>query len=492
MADEHAFLQPGRTCWRVETASRAALLIENGAYFAAAKAAMQKAQRSIWLLGWTFDPRTRLEPTATPGPDEQVGSFLKRLAKQRPDLDIHILAWQSQLAISASQGGYPQRAAPEFVGSRIKFRLDATTPFGACHHQKVLVIDDSLAFCGGGDLTVDRWDTPDHIDGDDRRRLPSGRVYPPRHEVMMMVEGAPATALAQLARERWRRATRQPAPSVAPLEPAPWPDHVEPEFHDVPVGIARTEPAWRGATGADEIEALHMRCILNAKRSIYLENQYVTSGVLADALCRRLKEPDGPEVVVVSTLRSPSWFDQNTMDRARNQFVHRLQESDVHDRFRAYTPVTRDRACIIVHSKVAIIDGRLLRAGSANLNNRSGGFDTECDLAIEAAEDDIQTQAAIRAFRSRLIGHYLLCGQEAFDEALTRTGSLARAVEALDDPERRRLKPIVPRGKSPLSRFVTRWGIGDPAGTHDSWRPWLRKSTLREERARLRWVASDD
>src|SRR3712207_6392345 len=300
---------------------------------------MEKAQRSIWLLGWTFDPRTRLEPSATPGPDDQLGAFLRRLTKQKPQLDVRILAWQSQLAISASQGGYPQRAAPEFVGSRIKFRLDANTPFGACHHQKVLIIDDVLAFCGGGDLSVDRWDTPQHLDGDDRRRLPSGRTYPPRHEVMMMVEGLPATALAHLARERWRRATRQTPPPVAPAEASPWPDHVRPEFHDVPVGIARTEPAWRGNVGSDEIEALHMRCILQAKRSIYLENQYVTSGVLADALCRRLQEPDGPEVVIVSTLRSPSWFDQNTMDRARNQFVARLQAADQHGRFNAYTPI---------------------------------------------------------------------------------------------------------------------------------------------------------
>ena len=41
----------------------------------------------------------------------------------------------------------------------------------------------------------------------------------------------------------------------------------------------------------------------------------------------------------------------------------------------------------MVHSKVMIVDDTLLRVGSANLNNRSMGTDTECDLALEARND---------------------------------------------------------------------------------------------------------
>jgi phosphatidylserine/phosphatidylglycerophosphate/cardiolipin synthase-like enzyme len=179
------------------------------------------------------------------------------------------------------------------------------------------------------------------------------------------------------------------------------------------------------------------------------------------------------------------------MDRARNQFVARLRAADRHGRFHAYTPLTAGGECVIVHSKVAIIDDRLVRAGSANLNSRSGGFDTECDLAIEAQPGEEAVSAAIRAFRHRLISHYIGADPAAFAEAVERTGSLGSAVEALDRPDARRLKPLVPRGKSLLSRFVTRWGIGDPAGPHDSWRPWRRHEALREERARLRHLALD-
>ena len=202
-------LEQGRTCWRLEHATRAALLMENATYFKAAKAAMLNARHSIWLLGWTFDSRTRLEPGDVRDRSDEIGQFLKRLAAQRPELDVRVLVWQSQIAVSMSQGGYPQRATAEFIGSRVNFRLDDRTPFGACHHQKVLIIDGVLAFCGGGDFSVDRWDTPLHRDHDERRRMPNNKIHAPRHEVMMMVEGPVAGALTQLFRERWRVAVKE-------------------------------------------------------------------------------------------------------------------------------------------------------------------------------------------------------------------------------------------------------------------------------------------
>jgi phosphatidylserine/phosphatidylglycerophosphate/cardiolipin synthase-like enzyme len=320
--------------------------------------------------------------------------------------------------------------------------------------------------------------------------MPSGKLHAPRHEVMMLVEGPVVGALSALFRERWRVAVKElPRAAPPPMEGSLWPEHVKPEFTDVEVGIARTEPAWRGRHGADEIEALHVRSIVHAKKTIYLENQYVTSPVIADLLAKRLGQEDGPEIVVVTTQHSPSWFDQNTMDRARNQFVARLMAADRHGRFRAFTPVTADRQCIIVHSKVAIIDDRLVRAGSANLNSRSGGFDTECDLAIEAHDET--TSAGVAAFRNRLIGHYLHVSGEEFAAAAERAGGMGAAIDALDQPDRRRLAPLEPKGKSLFSKFVTRYGIGDPAGPHDSWRPWRRHEALREERARLRHLALD-
>jgi phosphatidylserine/phosphatidylglycerophosphate/cardiolipin synthase-like enzyme len=170
---------------------------------------------------------------------------------------------------------------------------------------------------------------------------------------------------------------------------------------------------------------LHLCGIRAAKTLIYLENQYLTSPIIVEALAERLAEPDGPEVVTVGPARSPSYFDQMTMDSARTSAINRLREVDVTSGSRPSAPIRPRARPIIVHSKVAIMDDWMLRVGSANLNNRSIGLDTECDLAIEG-QGRSRASEVIRAFLGRLVGHFL--DREAVDvlEAMEREGGLAR------------------------------------------------------------------
>lgn len=482
-----ALLTPGETCWRVATADRAAMLLDARAYFSAAHWALQQARRSICLLGWGFDPRARLSPHRSGeahGPDE-IGALLLRLSAERPELDIRLLIWKSALPISASQHFFPHRARGWFKGSRVHFALDASVPFGACHHQKALIVDDRLAFCGGGDFGVDRWDTEAHLDRDSRRIMPGGREHAPRHDVMMMVDGEAARALGDLARERWRTAqnSRILLPASEDLAQVdPWPPFIAPQFTRVRVAVARTQPGWRGRAEVRETEALHLKAIAQAKRTIYLENQYFTSLIVGEALAERLQEPDGPEVLIVSTLHSPSYFDRFTMDRTRWRLVEQLKAADRRGRLRVYYPCTDHGRPIIVHSKVSIIDDRLLRAGSANLNHRSAGFDTECDLALEA--ETPQAAAAIAAFRAHLIGHFLGVGAATAQAAIDRTGSLGAAIDALTVAVSRRLEPLPKATMGPVQRIVSAYHLGDPVLPSDSWRPLLRRARLRDyERA---------
>jgi phosphatidylserine/phosphatidylglycerophosphate/cardiolipin synthase-like enzyme len=487
--------RPGDTCWRTAPASRAAFLIDNEAFFTAAFEAIQNARRSILLLGWGFDPRTRMFPDGYDGPDDpdEVGRILVELARARPELDIRLLVWKSALPISASQEFFPHKAWAFFKNTPVKFVLDDAVPFGACHHQKVLVIDDEVAFCGGGDIGVDRWDSPEHLDGDRRRQMPFGGLHDPRHEVMMMMSGPAAKALGDLARQRWTRATGQRLDPPPPSGADPWPDGIAPEFRDVEIGISRTLPAWRGREEVRESEALHLEAIATARQSIYLENQYVASPAIGEALAARLEEADGPEVVIVSTEHSPSWFDRATMDKTRSALLRRLQQADKHGRFHAYCPETIDGKTIIVHAKVSIIDDRLLRAGSTNLNNRSTGFDTECDVALEADEGPAgeATRAAIRRYRSRTIAHFLGHEADTFDRALARSGSLSGAIEALDTADRRRLRRLGPVQIGPLASLIATFHLGDPAAPTDSWRPWRRRAEIREEIRRLAPALAD-
>ncbi|MBS0335049.1 MAG: phospholipase [Proteobacteria bacterium] len=452
--------------------------MDTEAYFTAIFDALSKARRSVTLIGWGFDPRTRLFPDGYDGPDDpdEVGRILVELARSRPEVEIRLLIWRSALPIAAQQEFFPHRARAFFKGTPVDFRLDDAVPFGACHHQKVLVIDDRVAFCGGGDISVDRWDTPGHRDGDVRRIMPDHEYHAPRHEVVMLVDGEAARALGDLTRERWRRATGEVLAPPPDAGGDPWPDHVPPAMTGVEVAIARTEPKWKQEVGSEEILRLTLASIASARRTIYLENQYFTSPIVTEALAERLAEPDGPEVILVSTGHAPSWFDHLTMDRARGAMIWRLRAADVFGRFRAYWPQTKGGDTIIVHSKTSVFDDRLVRIGSANLNNRSFGFDTEIELAAES--DDPEVQTAIAAFRDRLVGHFMSVTGDAVAKARTELGGLGAAIDHLN--REGRLQPIEPPKVTRFGEVVAEYHLGDPQDTKDSWNPVRRRQRLYE------------
>ena len=481
-------LKPGETCWRIARANRAAFLVDTEAYFTAVFDALQNARRSVLLLGWGFDPRTRMFPDGYDGPDDpdEVGRILVELARAKPELDVRLLIWRSALPIAAQQDFFPHKAREWFKHTPVKFRLDDQVPFGACHHQKVLVIDDRLAFCGGGDISVDRWDTPGHRDDDERRIMPDQEYHAPRHEVMMLVDGPAAKALGDLARERWRSATGEALAEPEDAGGDPWPDFVPPALTEVDVGIARTVPKWKKQAEVDEIRQLTLASIAEATDTIYLENQYFTSPLITEALAARLAEPDGPQVVLISTGHAPSWFDHLTMDRARGAMIWRLRAADVFGRFRAFWPATKKGHTVIVHSKTSIFDDRLARVGSANLNNRSGGFDTECELAVEGI--DPESRLAIEAFRDRLVGHFMGVTGEAVLRARADHGGLVGAIDALN--REGRLRPIEPPHVTAFGEFVAKYHLGDPQDPKDAWNPARRRERLYDAVRRMQVLQS--
>jgi phosphatidylserine/phosphatidylglycerophosphate/cardiolipin synthase-like enzyme len=477
-------LEPGSTCWRRETSARAALLIDMAAYFDAAKTAMSKARHTVHLLNWAFEPQTLFHPQeGCTGPDEdRFANFLKTLATDNPKLDVRLLCWKSALPVAATQNWFTLADRKVFTGSPVKFVLDGKLPIGACHHQKAIIIDDAIGFCGGGDIGPDRWDTPQHLDDDTRREKTKHTHggaeddYDSRHEVMGLVEGAPAKALGALFRDRWARATGEVLPEPPATKPV-WPRGLKAQFQKVEVGLSRTHGAWRRYPQVREVERLHLESIAAAKRCIYMENQYFTSPLIASALARRLAEPKGPEVVLIGTEHSPSYFDQATMDRTRVTFIERLKRADKHGRLQAYSPVTTLGRIIIVHAKLTIIDDQLLRIGSANINNRSFGFDTECDMSFEAAGPaGAANRREISALRTRLLAHWLGCEDSVVEAAIRKAGSVGAGMEALRNAGYARLRPILLPPVTGIAAFVAAYHLGDPFSAQDSWRWWRRRA----------------
>lgn len=459
-----SLLRPGETCWSVAHADRFGLIVDAADYFVAAKSAMLEAERSILLVGWDFDLRIELVPgEQSVGTPAKLGAFLKYLVRRKPHLQIRILKWD--MAVLYTMGlQLPRFALDLYWVERVRLRFDSQHPWSAAHHQKIAVIDNALAFCGGIDMTTDRWDTRDHLAQDKRRRRPDGVVSGPWHDATTVVDGEAARALGALARTRWHRATGQRLAPVAGTQDL-WPRGVRPQLRDVNVGIARTMPAYDGRPTINEVENFYLAAIRSARKTIYLESQYFASASICNALEQRLADADGPEVVVINPLSTMGWLEQHTMGTARDLRLTSIARADLHGRFGIFHPVNGAGEPIYVHAKVLIIDDCLIRVGSSNVNNRSMGFDTECDLAVEA-ENPIQ-RVAIVEMRDDLLAEHLDVDPSELRLAIEAAGSLLGAVRRLQKPTGRSLRPIPRREVSPVEEAVARSHLTDPESPQD-------------------------
>ena len=436
--EDRAILRPGQNCWRREDARRVAVAIDGAAYFCAVREAILAASRSVFILGWDIHSQLNLvrDGVADDFPTE-LGALLDFVARER-GVDVYVLSWDFAMIYMMEREALPLYAFNWKTHSRVRFHLDDRHPVGASQHQKVVVVDDAVAFAGGLDLSKWRWDTPEHRLDDPRRLDPDGKPYPPFHDVQMVVDGDAAAALGELARERWQRATGDGVEGIrSPPLHDPWPASLQPAMHNVAVGIARTVAEYGDNDGVREVERLYLDSIAAAARFIYIENQYLTAHCIEEALAQRLLQCDAPEVVIVMPQMTGGWLEQHTMDVLRSRLVKKLREADQGERLRLYYPQLSSSSdtSLMVHAKVMVIDDKLLRVASSNLSNRSMGLDCECDLVIEATSGT-ETAGAIRQFREQLLCEHLGAEPAAVAEAIRREDSLIRAIESLRGGER--------------------------------------------------------
>jgi len=418
----------GKNCCSISRANRVAFLVDGEDYFSALTFALVHAQRFIFIAGWQLDSRLRLDARNSDAP--HFGDFLHGLVRRNRRLRIYVLLWDFAMIYAADREIIPLYTHPWRTHRRIHFRLDNSHPVGASHHQKIVVIDDALAFAGGLDIAEYRWDTPNHLAQDPRRVDSLGRLYPPYHDVQLMVDSDVAAALGHLVRERWRRATGKRLHINGGQPGDLWPPGIAPDLQHVAVAISRTEPAYDVRHEVREVESLYIDSIHYARRVIYLENQYLSSSAIGDALVSRLQEQDGPEIIMVLPQETSEWLEQVSMAVLRSRLLKRLRAADNFGRLHLYFPILTDpNVQMRVHSKVCFIDDRLLRVGSANLNNRSMGLDTECDLAVEAVEP--ATEHSIAKLRNRLLAEHLGVSPERVAEEYSAERSLVRAIEKL-------------------------------------------------------------
>ena len=406
-----SILIPGQTVWRRCEASRLAVLNDASEYFAAVRASLLLAERCVQIIGWDIHSETALvgpSGRANDGLPIALGPFLTALLELKPALQVHILIWDFAALYAAEREWNSSGKFTAAGRGRIQFCLDSSLPLGSAQHQKIVVIDDAVAFSGGLDLTIRRWDTSEHLVEHPLRQDPDGKPYPPFHDVQCMVEGEAAVVLGEIATARWA-AAGCPLKACGPIDGDRWPASIQAEAMQIPTGIARTELRSATSSEADEVARLFLSSIAIANRFVYIENQFTSAPEIAQALAQRMVDVPSLHVLIVTPKAHSSWLESQAMQGGRGGFIGPFVAAGVTDRLRILYPRSGDgqsSAAVMVHSKVMIVDDGFLRIGSANINNRSMGADTECDLAFEAASED--HREFIRGLRRRLIGHF--CG----------------------------------------------------------------------------------
>lgn len=431
-ARETQIIRPGRNAWRSSRCEKAAFLVDGADYYHRLEQVLRKARRSIFIVGWDFNPNIRLNPEVAGSPT--LGQILRQRVDSQPDLQVHILVWGMGPIYSSKSLKIFQKTGWN-DHSRIHMEFDFRHPVRASHHQKMVCVDDAVAFLGGIDLTARRWDDRRHAHENPLRCSPDGKCYGPVHDVQSIVSGDAAKLVGDACRKRWKWARKEELQPVEGDAAALWPDDLPAALQDCAVGLALTEPLrWNGRRGRREAVQLTHDALHAAKNHVYIESQYLASFSVARTIIERLKEANGPEIVILVTQESHGFLEKLMMGHNRTRLLRRMKRHDRYGRLRVYYAVTptdegKDRE-IVVHAKLVIVDDRFVRVGSSNLNNRSEGLDTESDFAFEP--ETLGNRQAVLDLRHDLLAEHLDSSPDVVARTFAETGSLICTIEKLN------------------------------------------------------------
>ncbi|ALG09427.1 phospholipase [Kibdelosporangium phytohabitans] len=361
---------------------RVTVLIDGEQALPAMVEAIKGARSYVHLAGWHSSPDFR----PTRGEDAQT--LRELLAEAAERVPVRVLLWAGPPVPAFEPTRKRARAAcKEFMrGSKVRCVLDSRERTLHCHHEKLLIVDDEVAFVGGMDFTAlegDRHDSPEH---------PADRPMG-WHDSVMRAEGPVVADVADHFRRRWTEVAGEQLPQPRTPEPA----------GTSTVQFVRTIPektygfAPKGAFSA--LDA-YLRALRSAESLVYLENQFLWSPEITEVLLDKLQRPPHDRFRVVLVLpRKPS----NGADTTRGQLGRLLDADDGNQRLLAVTLNSHDgdnHVPVYVHAKLAVVDDKWMTVGSANLNEHSLFNDTEANLVT----DDT---AVIKDARLRLWAEHL-------------------------------------------------------------------------------------
>jgi phosphatidylserine/phosphatidylglycerophosphate/cardiolipin synthase-like enzyme len=341
------------------------------------------AKRHVHVAGWFFSP------------DFQMGAggptLRTLLADAAERVDVRVLAWAgAPLPLFHPDRREVRRTRDVLTGgTRISMALDAKERPLHCHHEKLVIVDDEVAFVGGIDLTSFEGQRLDHSE------------HPPRdepgwHDACFRLEGPIVADVAAHFLLRWRELADDAPPD--PRRAAPIDGGLQAQLvRTVPERIYHGLPA-----GEFSIAESYVRALRFAERFVYLESQFLWSTELVSILVRKLREPPRDDFRVVALLPA---HPNNGTDDTRGQLgvlVDAAKEGGDGSRFLACTLYQAGPGGkpVYVHAKVGIVDDRWLTVGSANLNEHSLFNDTEVNVVV--CDEQLARAARLRLWSEHL------------------------------------------------------------------------------------------
>jgi phospholipase D1/2 len=418
-----SIIESNNVAWRKHDVEDVGLLVDAEVYYRQFYRAALGAKRNILLAGWQFDSDVALlrgeDAEKAPGPVQLI-KFLNYLCEQNPELQIRILAWDFHLVFAAEREWMQKLVFQWMTHKNILFMFDDSHVDNGSHHQKIAVIDDELVFLGGLDLCDHRWDNTSHRNKNPLR-VSRGEPHKPFHDIQAFVRSrGVADALIMLFRDRWRRAggdelTFLDRPADGPRLPAA--EELLP-LATKQITLHRTDPHGSpdGRAMCQEIRDLYIAAFDAAEKLIYIETQYFSSHMIAEALERRLRAEgrSALEVVLILNMKAETLKEQAAVGLAQAKEIVRIRKAaeETHHHVGIYytlpecQPGENPDQATYIHSKLMVVDDRMLTVGSANLTNRSMSVDTELNIGVEAESALDELGRSIANTRAVLLGEH--------------------------------------------------------------------------------------
>jgi phosphatidylserine/phosphatidylglycerophosphate/cardiolipin synthase-like enzyme len=363
-------------------------------YFDDLCATLATARDRVTIAGWCLTPLMSL---SRENGRELAATILADVLDQvSRRAEVRVLLWSGAPALFEPDTQAVEHARELLLqrAPRVQCVLDRRARFSHDHHQKAVTIDGRVAYVGGIDLTTfqgDRWDTSEH----------PLRFGPNWHDVQFRLEGEVVPDVEMNFCQRWNAVTGE---QLAPL-PASGVD----QTWNQPAQIVRTVPegiypfAPQGEYG---IAHAYLAAIKDAKQFIYLENQYLWSPEVVEALKEAMERSHAGPFRIVLVLPADAYTGKYDND----EHVRDLTEADQgRGIFHAYSPYASGPATsrtgyrylpIYVHAKVGIIDDRWVTVGSANLNRR--GLATDTEMNVQALAPDVARDLRLKLWSDHL------------------------------------------------------------------------------------------